>query len=162
MKILDDGSVEIPVIWNRNGKAIPTLPNNNALAYKRLLAQETKLAKNSVHLAAYNKNVKELLDLGYMRQATDQDLNGKWQNVWYLPMSLVVNENKIPPKYRNVYDSSAKYEGVSLNDKLLKGPDLLINILKPLLKILMYEIAFTTDVQHMFHRKKKRQQHSKN
>ena len=153
MRILHDGTIEVPLVWNRdNNKVIPTIPNNYALAFKRQLAHEKKLEKNPVHRAEYNKNVKELLDLGYMRFATSEDLNGNWQNVWYLPMGLVVNENKNPAKYRNVYDASARYEGISLNDKLLKGPDMLIDILKPLVRMRMNKIAYTADVQHMFHR----------
>ena len=154
MKVLEDGTIEVPLVWNRKEKEIPSLPNNYALAFKRQLAHEKKLEKNPVHQAEYNKNVKELLKLGYMRYATQEDLNGNWPNIWYLPMSLVVNENKTPAKYRNVYDASARYEGVSLNDKLLKGPDLLIGILKPLLRMRMNKVAYTADVQHMFHRMK--------
>jgi hypothetical protein len=152
MKVLENGTIEVPLVWDRNDKQIPSLPNNYALAYRRQLAHENKVNKNPIHLAAYNNNVKELMQLGYMREASKEDLNGIWNNIWYLPMNLVVNENKNPPKFRNVYDASAKYEGVSLNDKLLKGPDLLIDVLKPLLRLRMNEIAFTADVQHMFHR----------
>ncbi|XP_070495848.1 uncharacterized protein [Chironomus tepperi] len=153
MKVLDDGSIEVPLIWNRNkDKSIPQLINNFGYAYKRQLSQEARLRKNPTHLLAYNKNVRELLNLNYCRVADSTDLNASWQNVWYMPMSLVVNMNKIPPKFRNVYDASARYKGMCLNDLLLKGPDLLIDLLKPLLVMRMNRVAFTADIQHMFHR----------
>jgi hypothetical protein len=153
MKVLDDGTVEVPLIWDRlEDKSIPQISNNFGYAYKRQLSQETRLRKNPAHLQAYNENVKDLLRLNYCRVADAVDLNSPWQNVWYMPMSLVVNMNKDPPKYRNVYDASARYKGMSLNDLLLKGPDLLVDLLKPLLAMRMNKIAFTADIQHMFHR----------
>jgi len=153
IKVLDDGTVEVPLIWDRlDDKSIPKITNNFGYAYKRQLSQETRLRKNPSHLQAYNDNVKDLLRLNYCRVADSVDLNSPWQNVWYMPMSLVINMNKNPPKYRNVYDASARYNGMSLNDLLLKGPDLLVDLLKPLLAMRMNKIAFTADIQHMFHR----------
>ncbi|XP_070494609.1 uncharacterized protein [Chironomus tepperi] len=152
MKVLPNGTIEVPLIWNRHNNVIPSLPNNFPVAYRRLLSQESRLSKNPGYYEAYVSKVKELIDLGYLRYANEEDLNGSWNNIWYLPLSLVVNANKDPPKFRIVYDASSKYEGVSLNDKLLKGPDLLIDLIKPLLRMRMNQIAFTADVQQMFHR----------
>lgn len=42
---------------------------------------------------------------------------------WYLPTFGVYHPQK-PDQIRFVFDSSAEYEGVSLNDVLLCGPDL--------------------------------------
>lgn len=152
LKILPNGSVEVPLIWNRHDKVIPRLPNNYVMVWKRQCAHEKKLAKNLEHLNAFNENFKDLIKEGYVRRATAQDLNTLWDNVWYLPMSLVINANKIPVKYRNVYDASATYQGVSLNDHLLMGSNLLVDILQPLFKMRMDKIAFTCDVKSMFHR----------
>lgn len=150
--ILPNGSVEVPLVWDRIDGNIPNIPNNYPMVVKRQLSQEIKLSKNDDQRRAFNENFHELLKEGYVRPATVRDLNTNWQNVWYLPMSLVVNENKIPVKYRNVYDASARYQGTSLNDKLLMGPNLLIDILQPLFKMRMNKIAFTCDVKSMFHR----------
>ena len=45
------------------------------------------------------------------------------QECWYLP-SFGVYHPKKPGQIRVVFDSSAPYKGVSLNDVLLTGPDL--------------------------------------
>lgn len=153
MKTLEDGSVETPLIWNRNDKReIPKLPNNFPMVYKRQVAHENKLKKRPELLEAFNKNFMELISEGYVRSATERDIKSEWPNVWYLPMSLVVNENKIPIKTRNVYDASAIYQGVSLNQALLMGPNLLVDMLCPLMRFRMFKYAVTGDVKSMFHR----------
>ena len=43
---------------------------------------------------------------------------------WYLPHFPVVREDKETTKARIVYDSAARYGGVSLNDNMLPGPKL--------------------------------------
>ena len=150
MRILNDGSVECPLIWNIEKDSLPRLPNNYSMALQRRLAEERKLQKNPQLMEIYNAKFRELLDLEFFREANERDMKGYWPNVWYLPISLVVNENKNPPKARLVYDASCSYKGESLNQNLLKGPDLLVNILQPLIKMRMNEIAFTADVKSMF------------
>ena len=152
MRQLPDGSIEVPLIWNRNNKVIPSLPNNAKMVYKRQIIHEQKLAKNPVHLKAFNDNFIELLNQGYVREATSSDIETEWPNIWYIPMSLVINQNKDPVAYRNVYDAPARYQGTSLNENLLMGPNLLVDMLKPLMRMRVNQIAFTADVKSMFHR----------
>lgn len=151
MRILPNGSVEVPLIWKLTDGQIPRLPNNFPAVYHRQVAQEKKLSKEPTSLKAYNENFMELVNKKYVRPATERDMSTTWRNVWYLPMSLHVNQNKQPIKYRNVYDASARYKGTSLNENLLMGPNLLVNILAPLMRMRMYKYAFTADVKSMFH-----------
>ena len=45
------------------------------------------------------------------------------ETAWYIPHRGIYHPNK-PGKIRVVFDCSAKYQGTSLNDNLLQGPDL--------------------------------------
>jgi hypothetical protein len=151
---LPNGFVEVPLVWNKIDDELPSLPDNFPMVLKRQIAQEKKLRKNPEHFKAFNDNFRELLDEGYVRPATNEDIYGNWHSVWYLPMSLVINANKIPVKYRNVFDASARYQGTSLNANLLKGPDLLVDLIYPLLRMRENQVAFTADIKSMFMRMK--------
>lgn len=67
-----------------------------------------------------------------------------------LPSFGVYNPRK-PGKIRIVFDSSARYDGVSLNDVLLTGPDLNNSLLGVLLRFRKEQVAVTGDIEHMFH-----------
>jgi len=71
--------------------------------------------------------------------------------MWYIPHFAVYNVNK-PRKIRLVFDAAAKSNGVSLNDKLLSGPDLLVPLVKVLFTFRQREIGFGGDIAEMFHR----------
>ena len=60
------------------------------------------------------------------------------------------NENK-PDKLRLVFNVAAKAEGVSLDDTLLSGPDLLNPLVSVLMKFCQYAFAFGGDICEMFH-----------
>lgn len=65
----------------------------------------------------------------------------------YLPIFGVYHPKK-PGQIRVVFDSSAKHEGVSLNDFLLSGPDLNNRLLGVLLRFRKDSVA---DIQQMFY-----------
>lgn len=67
-----------------------------------------------------------------------------------LPSFGVYNPRK-PGKIRIVFDSSARYDGVSLNDVLLTGPDLNNSLLGVLLRFRKEQVAVTGDIELMFH-----------
>ena len=68
----------------------------------------------------------------------------------YVPHTGVYHPKK-PDKIRVVFDCSAKYGGVSLNDHLLQGPDLTNGLLGVLCRFRKEEVAFMVDVKSMFH-----------
>ncbi|XP_048759507.2 uncharacterized protein LOC125669103 [Ostrea edulis] len=69
---------------------------------------------------------------------------------WYLPIFGIYHPQK-PNQLRVVFDSSAKYGGVSLNDILLTGPDLTNSLSGILLRFRGEPVAIMGDIQQMFY-----------
>ena len=78
-----------------------------------------------------------------------QDGSASQSRVWYLPHHAAIHPAK-PEKIRVVFDASAKHQGVSLNDVLLKGPDLTENLATILLRFRNGPIAVSSDIEKMF------------
>ena len=56
-----------------------------------------------------------------------------------------------PDKVRVVFDCAAVYQGISLNQKVLQGPDLLNKLLGVLLRFRFGTIAIMGDIECMFY-----------
>ena len=69
---------------------------------------------------------------------------------WYLPHFPVVREDKETTKVRIVYDSAARYGGVSLNDTMLFGPKLQQDVFDVLLPFRSNPVALVADLTEMF------------
>ena len=67
----------------------------------------------------------------------------------WLPIFVVIHPRKQKP--RLVFDSSAVYNGSSLNDKLLQGPDEGNKLRSVLLRFRMGEVGFSADIESMFY-----------
>ena len=68
---------------------------------------------------------------------------------WYIPHHAVVHPRK-PGKVRVVYDCATKYDGQSLNDQLLRGPDFMNKLIGILTRFQEGPTAFMADIQGMF------------
>ena len=65
--------------------------------------------------------------------------------MWYLPHHGVINENK-PGKISVVFDGSCKFQGHSLNQYLLQGPDLNNTLVGVLTRFRLAPVAISCDI----------------
>lgn len=124
------------------------LPNNMALARARLQQLKRKMSRDPSLHQKYAETINDYVSKGYAREVTHMDTDSK--RVWYLPHHPVVNANK-PGKLRMVFDCAAKYDGISLNSKLLEGPDLNNSLVGVVTRFRQEQVALAADVEAMFH-----------
>ena len=67
-----------------------------------------------------------------------------------LASSCCTNPHK-PDKVRAVFDCAAKYKGTSLNDNLIRGPDLMNSLIGVLMRFRKERVALVANVEAMFH-----------
>ena len=89
------------------------------------------------------------LKKGHARKIPLDEVN-TYATKWYLPHHPVLNPQK-PSKLRVVFDCAAKSKGVSLNDALMQGPDLVNSLIGVLIRFRKEQVAITADIESMFH-----------
>ncbi|XP_052819918.1 uncharacterized protein LOC128245732 [Mya arenaria] len=125
----------------------PKLPNNRSLALKRAHMLQTSLRKNPQKLGHFLDFMDGIISKGHSEIAPPIAND---QECWYLPLFGVYHPKK-PDQIRGVFDASAKFENLSLNDVLLQGPDLINSLLGILLRFRKDKIAICADIQQMFY-----------
>lgn len=125
----------------------PVLPNNKAQALKRAKAFDLSLQRDPLKRQHVLEFMEKIFTHEHAEKAPQMPLG---QECWYLPMFGVYHPKK-PSSIRVVFDSSARYGGVSLNDVLMKGPDLSNSLQGILLRFRQNTVAITADVEQMFH-----------
>ncbi|XP_052762425.1 uncharacterized protein LOC128205058 [Mya arenaria] len=138
------GNWTAPLPFKSNRKK---LPSNKGLAVRRAQLLDTSLKKNPTKKQHFVDFMENILEKGHAEEAPPL-LPG--EEHLYLPIFGVYHPKKVD-QIRVVFDSSAKYEGVSLNDLLLSGPDLTNSLLGVLLRFRKEAIAVTADIQQMFY-----------
>ncbi|XP_068149485.1 uncharacterized protein [Drosophila tropicalis] len=107
------------------------LPDSYSMAMRRLQCLEAKMAKD-IDLRSFMLDILQSYEeKGYIRRLTESELN-KGKSSWFLPIFTVTNPNK--NKTRLVWDAAAKVNGTSLNDVLLKGPEILASLVGVLIR----------------------------
>ncbi len=114
-------------------KDVPVMmPNNREVAKRRLDSLKRRLRRDSVLREKYKHGIENLVKKGYAEPVEDCDHRSDLP-VWFIPHHPVTNVDK-PGKVRIVFDCAAKYQGMSLNDRVLQGPDLTNELLGELLR----------------------------
>ncbi|XP_041434751.1 uncharacterized protein LOC121399034 [Xenopus laevis] len=144
IQLNQQGHLEMPLPY----KKCPDLPYNKNLALVRLRRLERKLGREPKFKSDYFKFMEGIIQDGDAERADHQPDLGK---VWYIPHQGVYHSKK-PDKIRVVFDCSARYDGVALNDYLLTGPDLTNMLSGVLCRFRKYPIAVMCDIEKMFHR----------
>ncbi|XP_043238748.1 uncharacterized protein LOC122390137 isoform X1 [Amphibalanus amphitrite] len=128
---------------------IGDLPDSYFAARRRLECLRRRLSHDSSLRDEYVAVVQRLFDEGYAERVPDSE--GETEDrTWYLPHHGVRHPEK--RKLRVVFDCSAKTDNVCLNDLLIKGPNLTNTLVGVLLRFRENPVAFTCDVESMFHR----------
>ncbi|XP_062581093.1 uncharacterized protein LOC134242906 [Saccostrea cucullata] len=140
----DSGHWVAPLPFKQNR---PRLPDNKPQALQRARSFDKNLQHNPEKFEHVKEFMVKLFDRGHAEKAPvlEDDVER-----WYLPMFGVYHPKK-PGSIRVVFDSSARYEGVSLNDSLMKGPDLSNNLQGVLMRFRLEKYAVMADVEQMFH-----------
>ena len=123
------------------------LPSNKQQALKRAYTLDRSLQHDQVKRTHFIEFMKKIFDCKHAEVAPplkDGDEH------WYLPIFGVYHPKK-PDQIRAVFDSSAECCGVSLNDVLLQGPDMMNSLLGVLLRFRREAVAAMADIQSMFH-----------
>ena len=141
---LNDDHYVLPIPFKSSP---PELPDNRHVAERRLGCLGRRLKRDSQLLERYKSEIDKLLQKGYAEQVVDQGRSGA---TWYIPHHCVLNPKK-HDNLRVVFDCAAECNGVSLNDRVLQGPDLTNNLIGVLLRFRQHEVAVMADVEAMFH-----------
>lgn len=131
------------------------LPDNKTQAIQRARAFD----KNLRHNSRKYEHVKEfMIKLFHRGHAEKAPLLEDGIERCYLPMFGVYHPKKTE-SIRVVFDSSARFEGVSLNGSLMKGPELSNSLQGVLMRFRLDQYAVIADVEQMFHNFRVREGH---
>ncbi|XP_043241191.1 uncharacterized protein LOC122391399 [Amphibalanus amphitrite] len=146
MTKLRDGHYEVGLLWKEDGVK---MPDNRKMAERRLQSLERSLSRDPAKAAAYEDVLMGYVTKNYARKVSPEELARPSEKRWLLPHHAVSNPNK--SKVRVVFDVAARCEGISLNDALITGPDLLQSLVGVLIRFRQERVALVADVEAMFH-----------
>ena len=136
----------------KNGRYEVTLPwkeerpsDHYNLSYNRVKSLQRRLLNDHDLLTEYDQIIKDQLDAGIIEKIPQEEIN-RSENVHYMPHHGVVRKDRV------VFDGSAKSddEGLSINDCLNPGPNLIPKLLDVLVKFRYHPVALSADIEKAF------------
>ena len=86
---------------------------------------------------------------GHSEKVPQEELQRNDGKVWFIPHHAVKHPQK--GKVRVVFNCPASYDGASLNNALLQGPDLTNRLLGILLRWRKKDVAIMADIEAMYY-----------
>ncbi|XP_073670542.1 uncharacterized protein [Paramisgurnus dabryanus] len=127
-----------------------SLPNNKGAVQACFLKMEKQLSRELDWKVAYTNQIHEMIERGAAIKLTNKIMD-EWNGpVWYVSHLVAPNPHSVTTPIRIVWNSSQKYKGVSMNDLLLKGPDVLNPIRAVLLRFREGMYASLGDIKKMY------------
>ena len=99
------------------------------MAEQRLEYLKRKMERNDEYKTEYSRFMNEMIANNFCERVPLYDVS---KPSWYIPHHGVYH--RVKKKIRVVFDCSAKYNGKSLNECLVTGPDLINSLLGILLR----------------------------
>ena len=153
-KIIRDSAVKvgqqwmIPIPWAKDPNE---LPDNYRQALDKLESIEKRLLKNKENAKMYDDQILEMEKHGHAKKLTQMDIEQHNGPVHYISHHAVIKPEKKFTPFRVVFNAAAKYHGHVLNEYMLKGPDLLNDLVGVLLRFRENHVAILGDVSKMYH-----------
>ncbi|XP_060804637.1 uncharacterized protein LOC106135320 [Amyelois transitella] len=123
--------------------------DTRSVAVKRLFGLEKRLDKNSTLKNNYSEVIDEYLKLGHMEIVDDESSNMEGK-VW-LPHHAVVRMDRTTTKTRVVFNAADRSaNGLSLNDTLMVGPTLQMELRHLIMRWRSHPICLTADNIKMY------------
>lgn len=117
----------------------------------RLGSLNRRLERDSSLKSRYNAALSALEKEGIFEEVPQDEIDNKGNPVFYLPHRPVIKESSSTTKVRPVFDASAKDKnGLSLNDCMNSGPNLIGNLLDILLRFRRWKYALSGDITKAF------------
>lgn len=128
-----------------------SLKDNYHAAYGMLKSTEKRLTRDKERAAVYQEQMEDMLTRGVASKLTAAEIQEYQGPVQYISHHEVINPKSTSTPVRIVFNSSAKFNGFSLNDHWVKGPDLMSNMLGIILRFREGRIAMAGDIKKMYH-----------
>ncbi len=123
-----------------------SLPNNEPEALRHFFSSERRLLRDKTLSNRYVMGMQEGIALGHARKLSQKKIAAITPGrTWYNTHHPVINPRK-PEKLRIVFNLAANFSGVSLNSKLLKGLDMLNNLVSVLMCLRTHQVAVVADI----------------
>lgn len=143
-----NGSPEMSMLFTEE----PNFPNNRALAEKLLMRLIKRILKNpdSEFLQKYHNQVLKYLTTGHGRIVDPSEPRPNPGRLNYLYHQAAMHRRKSEP--RIVFNCSGEFMGVSLNQKLYSGPDLINLLIGVIIRFMTGgDVAVCGDIRAMYH-----------
>lgn len=127
-----------------------SLPNNRRAVEATFFRTEKQLAKEPEWKAAYAAQVHDMVHRKAAVKLSNEVIESWTGPVWYISHLIAPNPHSVTTPVRLVWNSSQKFRGLSLNDLLLKGPDVLNPIRAVLLRFRAGAFAALGDIRKMY------------
>ena len=135
---------EVEMPWKPNASE---LPKNYEMAVNRLISTEKKLLKDPKLAESYSEVITKCTQKGYISKMTPSKTEEK---AWYLPHFAIVRPEKTTTKTRVVFEASAKFNGLSLNDVICQGPKPQRDIFDVLIRFRRFPVTLVCDIAEMY------------
>ena len=134
-----NGHYQVALPWKNNS---PNFPQNREVAERRLKGLQKKLLASPALCKQYCEKMSDYVESGYASVVPVEApaVRGKTLYIPHFCTSVLT-------KFRVVFDCSAKFDGVSLNDELLQGPDLVTRLLGVLIRFRQEAIAVVGEIK---------------
>ncbi len=110
------------------------------------LWQKKKMPRDTKYREKYVTIINGISSKGYAQEIHLDKLDTAPGKVWYLPHHGIYHVRK-SDKIRVVFHCSAMFKNVSLNDKVLQGPDMTSSLVGMLTRFRQDQVGFIVDIE---------------